>query len=576
MSKFLPRLSTITEPLRQLLYQDAEWKWLQEHEDAVTTLKGLISTAPVLRYFDCTKQISLQCDASESGLGYANLQEGQPIAFGARGLTQMERKYAQIEKEMLAIVGGCEKFDQYIYGQRVIVETDHKPLVSVYKKPIHNAPKRLQCMLLHIKRYDLEITYKKGKEIYPADGLSRAYPKESEPHSTPPSEFCHSIEEIDLTEHLAISRERLQSIQEATAIDPGLKVLMQVVQQGWPHSKSQVPVEAQPYFTSHDELSVQDGLVFKGQRIIIPAALRQETIRKLHSSHVGVEACLRRAREVLYWPLMSAEIKDYVSCCSVCNMVRPAQSQESLKSHDVPNRPWSKVHCSNRLFVFNGENFIVVVDYYSNFLEVECLNSTTSSTVVQFLKAMFARHGIPDIVVSDNGPQYSSEEFRKFALAWEFKHITTSPQYPRSNGKAESAVKICKTLLKKSQLSKSDLYLALLDYHNTPTEQTNLSPAQRLYGCRTRTLLPLSLNLFQPELQPVGLKVAASQVKQAKYYNWTAKPLEKLQSGQLVRVKLPGDDKWSLGTCKREVGPRSYLVECGGKMYCQFWKYWRQ
>ena len=328
LSKFLPWLSTITEPLRQLLHQDAEWKWLQEHDNAVTTLKGLISTAPVLRYFDCTKQISLQCDASESGLGYAILQ---PITFGTRVLTPTDRKYAQIEKEMLAIVGGCEKFDQYIYGQRVIVETDHKPLVSIYKKTIHNTPKRLQRMLLRLQGYDLEITYKKGKEMYLADTLSRAYPKDSEPHSIPLSEFCHSIEALDLTEHLAISRERLQSIQEAIAKDPGLKVLMQVVQQGWPHSKSQVPVEAQPYFTSHDELSVQDGLVFKGQRIIIPAALRRETIRKLHSSHMGVESCLRRAREVFYWPLMSAEIKDFISCCSVCNTLRPAQCHEPLK-----------------------------------------------------------------------------------------------------------------------------------------------------------------------------------------------------------------------------------------------------
>ena len=184
------------------------------------------------------------------------------------------------------------------------------------------------------------------------------------------------------------------------------------------------------------------------------------------------------------------------------------------------------------LFIFNGENYVVIVDYYSNFLEVERLKSTTSNAVIQSLKAVFARHGIPDIVMSDNGPQYSSDEFRKFALAWEFKHITTSPRYPSSNGKAESAVKICKTLLKKSQVSKSDLYLALLDHRNTPTEQTNLSPAQRLFGRQTRTLLTLSPTMLQPELlQPVGLKIAAGQAKQAKYYNQTAKPLKALQRG---------------------------------------------
>jgi len=233
-------------------------------------------------------------------------------------------------------------------------------------------------------------------------------------------------------------------IREATAKDASLQVLMQVVQQGWPHSKSLVPVEARPYFKSHDELSVQDGLLLKGQQVIVPATLRLEMIRKLHSSHIEVESCLRRAREALYWPLMSAEIKDYVNSCSVCNTLQPAQCQEPLSSNDIPNQPWSKV--ATNLFAFNGDNYIVAVDYYSNFLEVDCLRSTSSSAVIQSLNVIFARHGIPDVVVSDNGPQYSSDKFRKFASAWEFKHTTTSPHYPQSNSKAESAVKICKTL----------------------------------------------------------------------------------------------------------------------------------
>ena len=130
--------------------------------------------------------------------------------------------------------------------------------------------------------------------MYLADTLSRAYPKNTVPHSTPQSEFCHAIEELNLTEHLAISKERLQQMREATAQDPNLRVLMQVVQDGWPH-KSRVPVEAKPYFKCHDELSVQNGLLFKSQRVIIPAALRLEMIRKLHSSHMGVESCLHRA-----------------------------------------------------------------------------------------------------------------------------------------------------------------------------------------------------------------------------------------------------------------------------------------
>ena len=155
---------TVTEPLRQLGHKGVEWKWLATHDSAVRKVKELICKAPVLRYFDPAIELTLQCDASESGLGYALLQLGQPVAFGARGMTQTERRYAQIEKEMLAIVCGCEKFDQFIYGHHITVETDHKPLVSISQKPIHSAPKRLQKMLLQMQRYMLILLIRKDQK----------------------------------------------------------------------------------------------------------------------------------------------------------------------------------------------------------------------------------------------------------------------------------------------------------------------------------------------------------------------------------------------------------------------------
>ena len=224
LSKFLPQLSTVTEPLRQLVHKEADWQWTAEHDSAVRVVKDLICKAPVLHYFDPALELTLQYDASENGLGYALLQQGQPVAFGACGMTQTERKYAQIEKEMLAIVCGCEKFDQFIYGHRITIETDHKPLVSISHKLIHNASKRLQRMFLHMQRHDFNITYKKGSEMYLADALSRAYPDQyTAPQSQ--SEFCHAMEALDLAEHLPISSKRLNQIQEATNTDCTLQVL---------------------------------------------------------------------------------------------------------------------------------------------------------------------------------------------------------------------------------------------------------------------------------------------------------------------------------------------------------------
>ena len=176
--KFLPQLSTITEPLRQLGHKDTNWMWTEAHDNAVSTIKNPV---PVLCYFDLATEITLQCDASDGGLGYVLLQLGQPVAYGAHGLTVAEKNMHRWRRRLLVIVCGCEKFDQYIYGYKVTTETDHKPLVSISQKPIQSVPKRLQQMLLRLQRHNVHIIYKKRSEMYLADALSRAYPKISTP-----------------------------------------------------------------------------------------------------------------------------------------------------------------------------------------------------------------------------------------------------------------------------------------------------------------------------------------------------------------------------------------------------------
>jgi len=207
-------------------------------------------------------------------------------------MAQTERKYAQIEKELLAIVCGCEKFDQYIYGHKVTVETDHKPSVSISQKPIHNAPKCLQIMMLRLQRYDL-CTNKRGSEMYLADALSMAYPDQSVPQSSPQSEFCHTVEALDLMEYLPISAKRLKQIQEANNKDGTLQNLKQQIISGWPLQKSYTPLATRPYLKCQDELSVQDDTVFKGSRIVLLTALRKDMLLKIHEGHLGVESYLR-------------------------------------------------------------------------------------------------------------------------------------------------------------------------------------------------------------------------------------------------------------------------------------------
>ena len=162
ISKFIQNFSDNTVTLRENLKKENDWAWTERHEDEFKKLKNAISNPPVLKYYDPTKPVTLTCDASKAGLSAACLQEGHPIAYSSRALTQTEQNYAQIEKELLAVVFACSKYDHYIYGKRITVETDHKPLVTIKNKPLHSAPTRLQKMLMKLHRYNIDLVCKAG------------------------------------------------------------------------------------------------------------------------------------------------------------------------------------------------------------------------------------------------------------------------------------------------------------------------------------------------------------------------------------------------------------------------------
>jgi len=176
LAKFLPRLSEMTGPLRELTRSDSVWFWGHSQSKAFEDIKVSLSSTPVLRYYSLDDPVEIQCDSSSHGIGAVLLQRGQPVMFASRALSSAETRYAQIEKELLAIFFACTKFDMYIFGRsNVLVETDHKPLEMIFKKRLCDVPTRLQRMLLILQKYDLCVVYKKGTEMYLADLLSRAH-----------------------------------------------------------------------------------------------------------------------------------------------------------------------------------------------------------------------------------------------------------------------------------------------------------------------------------------------------------------------------------------------------------------
>ena len=173
LAKFLPKLSEVAQPLRDLTRANAQFIWSRQHNKAFEDMKKLVVQHPVLKYYDVSEEVTLQREASERGLGATLMQNGQPVAFASRTLSTTEQRYAQIEKECLAIVFGCEKFSQYISRrEKVTVESDHKPLQSIFKKSLLHAPMRLQRMMLRLQRYNLDVVYKPGSQMFVADHLS--------------------------------------------------------------------------------------------------------------------------------------------------------------------------------------------------------------------------------------------------------------------------------------------------------------------------------------------------------------------------------------------------------------------
>ena len=563
LSRFLPHLSDAMEPLRQLTHEGVNFKWGDEQERALQAVKSLVTQSPILGYYNPKEELVLQADASNKGLGAALLQKGRPIAYKSRALTQAETRYASIEKEMLAVTWGLEKFHQYTYGRHVTVYSDHRPLEAISRKPLSRAPRRLQALLMRADAYDYAIVWQKGSDQQIADMLSRS--------CLPQSGGQEDIENINMCSFLPMRPEKIERLRKETATDEVLSTLKMVIIDGWPEDKIKLPAILTPFYSYADELTVQDGIIFKGERVVVPSSLRAEMKRDIHESHLGINGCTSRARESLFWPGMSSEIKQYISTCETCRKFERSNQKETLMPHNSPDRPWEKVGID--LFQVEGVEYLVTVDYFSNFWEIDRLENMKTSTIIKKLKAHFAHYGIPSILVSDNAPNLTSDKFQEFTQQWDIQHLTSAPHHPQANGMAESACKTAAAIMRKCNDAGGDQFLAILDHRNTPSQGMESSPAQRFFDRRTRTLLPTTTSLLQPKSKDLKMerrKLKNKQAKQAEQYNKSAKDLKVLEEGDIVRMKpyALGDRVWKKAVVAKRLDERSYEIQADdGNLY---------
>ena len=385
-------------------------------------------------------------------MGACLIQEGHPVVYASRSLTVAEQHYAQIEKELLAIVFAFERFNKFIYGKQVTVESDHKPLEAIITKPLSQAPPRIQRLLIRLQKYQPMVKYVPGKFLFIADTLSRAYlPAKGEQQ-----ELNEDIEVMvhSMVTEIPASPEKIEELKKETAKDEALSELKKQMIEGWPNHKHEVPQNIAIYWNIRHDLSEAEGLIFKDHQLVIPTAMRRDMLNLIHESHLGIEKCKSRARAILFWPGMSNDIYEKVSKCATCATYKMKNQKEPMIAHHIPDRPWQKL--GTDLCEHEGKNYLVVVDYYSKFIETALLPNKTAGTVITHLKSIFARHGIPEELVSDNMP-FNSKEFDEFAKEWGFKQTTSSPTYAQSNGMSEKAVQNVKRILKKAD----DPYIGL-------------------------------------------------------------------------------------------------------------------
>ena len=546
--------------IRDSLKNDREWIWDHPQQKAFESIKSILSSTETLSLYDPKKPTIVAADASAVGLGAVLMQvqedgSRRPICYASRSFTETEKRFAVIEKEALAACWACEKFNDYILGLEFLLETDHKPLVPLLStSDLSKIPLRIQRFRLRMMRYSPKIEHVSGRNQNTADALSRI------PTEPPNKNERKFISEVELytraaADQLPATPSKMTEILEAQKKDEEISQIRNYVCSGWPKYK---PAALNPSFwENRAHLTLVDDILLFDDRLVIPHAMRKQILHKIHDGHLGISKCRAKASSCVWWPGLSKTISDMVSSCNVCCKERQ-QAKEPLIYTEFPSRAWQRI--GTDVFQIDQLIYVLVVDYYSRWIEIRQLSNMTSAYLINCLKSIFACHGIPDEVVSDNATQYSSQEFQEFSKQFGFTHITSSPRFPQSNGMAERAVRTVKELLRKNE----DPYLAFLSYRTAPLFN-GFSPSQLLMSRRLRTRVPSTPISLIPELvdfEELDRKEETYRTLQKQNFDrrHRAKALPQLGIGDEVWIK---DMKRTGRITALTEQPRSFIVASG-------------
>ncbi|KAL0098925.1 hypothetical protein PUN28_020833 [Cardiocondyla obscurior] len=539
--RFIPNLSTILYPLNTLLHLNSKFVWTNKQEQAFLQAKKAFLSNKILAHYNPKLPLILATDASPYGVG-AVLSQLHPdgtekvIQYASQTLTKTQQNYSQIDKEAYSIIFGIKKFHQYLFGNHFTLLTDHKPLIQIFAPnkslPVYSAM-RMQHYAIFLQGFQYKIKYRKSTEHSNADCLSRL-----------PVSNNNTI--MDVVE--AYQLEELQDfpinasiIEKETKRDPELIHLVHALQSG-----KQVQ-NKERFNLNQEEFTIQNNILFRGFRVVIPKSLQSKILNQLHTGHFGINKMKAIARSFCWWSGIDTDIQKLVYNCAACNATRNNPPKIEKHIWEPASAPMHRIH-ADFAGPFLGKWFLVIIDAYSKWPEVKIMKNITAKSTITEFKNFFASFGFPKIIVTDNGTNFVSEEFQRFLKLHGITHKRTSPYNPATNGQAERFIQTLKNALKRANATEtnvnSNLKKFLLHYRAAPHASTNVSPAELFLGHKIRT----KLDLIFPSQKEEATANFAIKVKQ-------------LRLGQRVACRnYIGNVKWKYGYVKKVIGKLHYEI----------------
>lgn len=494
IGEFIEGLSTLTDPLRVLLKKGQKFEWNSEHDEAFKKMKIKVAEITSLTHFNPELKTKLVVDASPVGVGAVLVQfhDAVPkvVAFASRSLSETEKRYHQSEKEALACVYGCERFADYLIGMDFELETDHKALETLFG-PRSKPCLRIERWVLRLQTFRYNIVYRRGSTNI-ADTFSRMLPEKTEADYDPDCEsFIRSVAQLTAID--------VPEVEKHTDSDPELLELRECLEKGnWDFTSEQLKA----YRPFKDEFGSVGKLIIRRDRIVIPKRLRDRMLEIAHEGHPGQTIMSSRLRYSCWWPGMDGEVKSFVKHCDGCTLVSRADPPEPLKRKKLPDAAWIDVAIDFLGPLPSHDHLLVIVDYYSRWIEVKIMKVITSERVIEVLEEIFTRNGYPRSITLDNGRQFVSREFENYCSVQKIQLNKTTPYFPQENGQVERQNR---SLMKRIKIShtlnrdwKKDLQDYLKMYYTTPHTTTGKTPADLMKNREMRSRLPSLKHYLEP------------------------------------------------------------------------------